>query len=340
MTSVIEKNQIYIDETEIKPNKYAVNVLSGLVAVVLIVFALNEAGVFQVSKLFLRISLLISLAIFLILQIIIHSNKLVSSPVSKYIIMVSVILLIMAITVMLSAYAAMAFVFPIIIATQYRSYRISVMALVGSCVCSVISPVLAYVWKTYSLIYLEGYMEAVCDVSVITYGTSGMSTYDAIYRIVLYLALPQVLIIGAFGLILMSVTKSGIDNVNNQIHILKLSNNLNEQFESILLIQERIIGSMSDIIESRDNETGGHVRRTSEVVRMLMDAMRSNPDSGVTDVFCDNVIKAAPMHDLGKIAIADEILRKPGKLTDYESEALKLHPLKSAEIIDRVLTGI
>ena len=64
-------------------------------------------------------------------------------------------------------------------------------------------------------------------------------------------------------------------------------------------MQEKVLYAMSDIIESRDIETGGHVRRTSEVVCLLMRAMRNDPESGVTDAFCSHVIKCAPMHDLG-----------------------------------------
>ena len=79
------------------------------------------------------------------------------------------------------------------------------------------------------------------------------------------------------------------------------------------------------MVESRDNSTGGHIRRTSEGVRILTDSIRTEGTLQISDNFCKNLIKAAPMHDLGKIAVDDEILRKPGRFTPAEFEKMKIH---------------
>jgi putative two-component system response regulator len=98
---------------------------------------------------------------------------------------------------------------------------------------------------------------------------------------------------------------------------------------------------MANIVESRDNNTGGHVKRTSHVVRIFIEKLQEYHDRfNITEDFCQKIVKAAPMHDLGKIAIDDSILRKPGKFTDEEYEIMKQHSEKGVGIIDSMLEGV
>ena len=110
--------------------------------------------------------------------------------------------------------------------------------------------------------------------------------------------------------------------------------NLVEMHNSLVL-------SMATMIESRDNSTGGHIRRTSEGVRLLINAMKSLPEPPegypMNEEFCRNLIKAAPMHDLGKIAVDDDILRKPGRFTPEEFEIMKTHAAEGARIVHEIL---
>lgn len=109
--------------------------------------------------------------------------------------------------------------------------------------------------------------------------------------------------------------------------------------EDILEMHNKLILSMAVMVESRDNSTGGHIRRTSEVVRILIKEMMKENELGLTESFCRNIIKAAPMHDLGKIAVDDAILRKPGRFTDEEYEKMKAHAAEGARIVHNVLEG-
>lgn len=104
-------------------------------------------------------------------------------------------------------------------------------------------------------------------------------------------------------------------------------------------IQEKIILGMAQMIESRDLSTGGHIKRTSEVVRIFADAL-SKSDLGLEPDFLKLVIRSAPMHDLGKIGVDDAILRKQGKFTDEEYEKMKEHSAIGARIVKEVLTGV
>lgn len=137
-----------------------------------------------------------------------------------------------------------------------------------------------------------------------------------------------------------------IDNTNEDNYI-KLLNNYNadlskqveEKTEHIRHMQNSIITGMATMVESRDNSTGGHVRRTSECVKVFANAIKwKKPDISIK--FLANVIKAAPMHDLGKIAVDDQILRKPGKFTDEEYDQMKTHSAKGAHIVAQVLAEV
>ena len=107
----------------------------------------------------------------------------------------------------------------------------------------------------------------------------------------------------------------------------------------IVEMHDRLILGMATMVESRDNSTGGHIRRTSEGVRLLIDAMRSEAETALSDEFCKRLIKAAPMHDLGKIAVDDEVLRKPGRFTPEEYDKMKTHAAEGARIVREILAG-
>lgn len=114
-----------------------------------------------------------------------------------------------------------------------------------------------------------------------------------------------------------------------------------EKTEHIRLMQHKITLGMADMIESRDSNTGGHVKRTSNVVKIFVDELR-NCKAGCrySDEFFNDVIDAAPMHDLGKIGVSDAILNKPGAYTKEEYEEMKTHSEKGAVIVKQVLDGI
>ena len=107
--------------------------------------------------------------------------------------------------------------------------------------------------------------------------------------------------------------------------------------DRIEVMHDRLVLGMAAMVESRDNSTGGHIRRTSEGVRLLIEAIREDGMLALSDEFCRNIIKAAPMHDLGKIAVDDAILRKPGRYTPEEYAIMKTHAAEGARIVHEIL---
>ena len=122
-----------------------------------------------------------------------------------------------------------------------------------------------------------------------------------------------------------------------------LQNEVKEQTAHISYIKDMMVLGMASMVESRDNSTGGHIRRTSDVVtifaRKLMQS-ESEKHLGVTEKFLKDVAKAAPMHDLGKIAVDDKVLRKKGKYNAEEYAEMKKHSAEGARIVREILTGV
>ncbi|MDE7179260.1 MAG: HD domain-containing protein [Lachnospiraceae bacterium] len=110
----------------------------------------------------------------------------------------------------------------------------------------------------------------------------------------------------------------------------------------MLAIQENAIIGMAGLIESRDQDTGEHVKRTSRYVELLAHAAQKAGycTDILTDDYTELLIKAAPMHDIGKIAVSDAILQKPGRLTDEEFEEMKKHTTAGGRIIVEVMSNI
>ena len=119
----------------------------------------------------------------------------------------------------------------------------------------------------------------------------------------------------------------------------QLKDEVSEKTKSIEKMHDNLILSMAAMVESRDNSTGGHIRRTSEGVRILLDELGKENRAGLPAKFVHDVIKAAPMHDLGKVAVDDVILRKPGRFTDEEFEIMKKHAAEGARIVREILEG-
>ena len=120
----------------------------------------------------------------------------------------------------------------------------------------------------------------------------------------------------------------------------KLTNQVDEKTADIIKMHDNLIVSIATLVESRDNSTGGHIKRTSDVVKILVEEIMNDKSEDalkISEEFCHNLIKAAPMHDLGKIAVDDAILRKPGRYTPEEYAIMKTHAVEGAKIVHEIL---
>ncbi|MBR3537580.1 MAG: HD domain-containing protein, partial [Eubacterium sp.] len=119
-------------------------------------------------------------------------------------------------------------------------------------------------------------------------------------------------------------------------------NQLRTKTETIAQMQNALIMVLADMVESRDENTGDHVRKTAAYTRIIMDQLKEMGyyTDQLTDKFIYDVEHSAPLHDIGKIAVSDVILNKPGKLTDEEFAIMKTHTTAGADILEQVIDTV
>ena len=119
----------------------------------------------------------------------------------------------------------------------------------------------------------------------------------------------------------------------------ELTKMVTEKTLQVTSMEDSIIRGMAMMVESRDNSTGGHILRTSDSIKIFAEELlkHKNEVPGLSQEFCAHLVKAAPMHDLGKIAVDDSILRKPAKFSPEEYEIMKTHAAKGAVIVQELL---
>ena len=148
---------------------------------------------------------------------------------------------------------------------------------------------------------------------------------------------------GAFGfglsveyIILMVILVSLAEKIQNTLEVLQSRNARMKD------MQKQLVNGFANLLESRDNETGHHVRRTGEYVRMIGNWLLENNfyNSELSARAVNEFAMAAPLHDTGKICIPDSILLKQGALTDEEFEIMKTHTTEGYRLIKQNLGQI
>ena len=128
------------------------------------------------------------------------------------------------------------------------------------------------------------------------------------------------------------------DDEGNRIGIILILDDITQTMQ----LQDRLfknqlgtIMMMAELVESRDGNTGGHIKRTAEYVKIITRQLLEDgkyPET-ITPNFVRDTATAAPLHDVGKISVPDHILNKPGKLTDEEFAIMKGHAATGRKIL-------
>lgn len=103
-------------------------------------------------------------------------------------------------------------------------------------------------------------------------------------------------------------------------------------------MRDAIILAMASLAETRDNETGNHIRRTQRYVRVLAEQLATHP-AHRRELSDENIVlleKSAPLHDIGKVGVRDSVLLKPGRLTADEFDHMKTHTSLGHEVLETV----
>lgn len=112
-----------------------------------------------------------------------------------------------------------------------------------------------------------------------------------------------------------------------------------EQNDRIRRMQELIIMEFAEMVEARDKSTGDHIKKTAEYVEAIAKELQAEGKfKGIlTDAYIHKLKRAAPLHDIGKIAVSDLILNKNGKLTDEEFAIMKSHTTEGGKILKKIV---
>ena len=121
-------------------------------------------------------------------------------------------------------------------------------------------------------------------------------------------------------------------------HNLTLEGEIDKKTRTVWELQNAILKTVAELVERRDNVTGGHIERTQHYLSLLVDFLFEH------DIYTDELstwdidlfIMSSQLHDVGKISISDEILMKPAKLTDKEFEQMKNHTIYGVDIIRKI----
>lgn len=340
-----ENGSVYT-EAEADANRFNLKCMAALCIMVVISEILNETGLFKASVSVMRLT---SVAAFLLFFVplavyIIHdrlmrkSVSLLEKPACKYLILVSAYIGIGLICVTLSFHAIILLAIPPLIAAQYRNQKsLSVWMMAATLLLIPVGVYGSFFFGMPDRNFIKGMMTEQ-EFSVLSNRIS-LATPKRMLELFTHYILPR-----TFGVVAIVLLASGITGRNRRMleKQMELNQKVKQEMEHTTRIQRHVIESLATLIETRDAGTGEHVIRTKRYVRMIADRLR------LTEKYKDqlkdediNIIEdAAPLHDVGKIAVSDTILLKPGKLTAQEFEIMKTHTTKGESVIQNIFDGM
>ena len=212
-------------------------------------------------------------------------NKLcgTSAKYLKYLYVMFADLFLLVITSTLTYHVVVVYAFPIAIAGLYFSQKLTKLSTAGTLIVTAAGQFIAF--------YI---------------GRNNDHNFQTLNRLVIFGVLPRMLTLLSFAALLLLLTK----------RTSKLLSEDADNYEQLLSHNQEMICGFATLVENRDENTGGHIKRTSIYAELLSrELQRTGQYSDIiTDEFIECLAMVAPLHDIGKISIPDSILCKPGKL--------------------------
>ena len=330
----------YLDsyrKTDEESNKFNMRALVFIVVIFCFIWVMNLLGIFiNDVQLFADAALFIGpilIAVWVYFRIAGYDR-----PEGKYVVLIAIVVMINVTYVFLTYHVVLVLLFPLIFASLYRKKGI--------------------MWFTYAINVIGlliatplSYQNGLCDANAVLTTTGTVADFIAkfptlkpivetpVLNLELFWAVPRSLIMLGVVPVLTHITVV-IDNQTRKL--------LDEQEKNLRLsreqqeVQQKIIYSLSNIIESRDQITGDHIHNTSDYVQFLTRKLMEKGEfkDVLTPEYAELSVKAAPLHDVGKIEVSDTILCKPGRLTPEEFEKVKLHTVYGKDIMAQIVGDI
>lgn len=323
---------------EARSNAFNLKCLSVLCAFTMLSAICNYIGIFSVDHATMRISVTVALLTFFvpITAWFLHDRLFKRSPSVlswdgfKLLILFSIYFGIAVTCITLTFHAILLMVLPGIFAAQYPDQRrLLKWVVLGSLV---LVPAGVYGGFCLGIVDLNLFSGQV-EKGVLPLADRLAALPPRRYlTLFLHYVLPRYLTIFLIEILLFGIGQRYAEMTDMQI---KLTEQANAEMKIRNKLQSIVIEKLSSVIESRDGNTGEHVIRTKEYVGVLAREMQQDPAfrDQLSDELIEEIENAAALHDIGKIAVPDAILLKPGKLTKEEFEQVKVHTTKGGEMI-------
>ena len=331
------------EEAEIKANKFNLLFLCALFIIGLIIVLLTIIGVFSAPLSIIIPVFIIALALFTVplFTYLIHDKilrketSILTKKYFKYVIFIPCYLAILIFIVMLTFHAVLLAVIPPLMAAQYRFVKRDwIIIFVVTIIIVPLSIYGSYIFGLADRNLLKGIAEE--DLDNIDARLEMLKSGRAL-TLFLHHILPRALVLTAVNLLIAIFVQRHNAMLDNQA---MLAHEVEEEAEKRNQLQTAVIDELASVIETRDVGTGEHVRRTKTYVRILAThlAEKDKYKDILTPETINKFVSAAALHDIGKIAVSDTILLKPGRLTSEEFEKMKIHTTKGGELVKTFFT--
>ncbi len=330
---------------EARANGFNLKCLAVLCGFDLLCKLCNDLGVFTVDPFTMNVAMGSALLAFLlpIAVWLIHDRLLKKEPSIlrwggfKYLIVFSVYFGITVTCVALTFHAILLMVLPGIFAAQYSDQKkLYTWMLIGSIV---LVPLSVYGGFFFGLVD-RNFFSGVVGKGVLPFRARLAVCPPGRYLdLFSHYVVPRLLAIYVINILLSGIGRRNADMLKKQT---ELAERANEEMKKRNDLQSLVIENLSSLIESRDENTGEHVIRTKSYVGRLAREMEHDEvfHDQLSNFMIEEIENAAPLHDIGKIAVSDTILLKPGKLTPEEFETIKLHTSKGGVMIRNLFANL
>ena len=290
-------------------NTYVMRCFTVTMIVYLLTFLLNLAGVFTIEQELMWRAFIPSVLIYVVMRVAARGISL-SDERTKYYILSSIIVVFTLSGVYLTYHVILISLLPFLYATLYSSKKI-MRFVYGLTVVSTI------------IIVYGGYYLGLCDANMVLLTSKNMSDYviDGLFVLIQANDNPLITLFLFFVLPRCLISIAIMFVCNNIVEIVSGSRKKTEQ----MFIQT--VMALSDAVDAKDRYTSGHSKRVAEYSRMIAARMGKSKEEQ------EEVYRAGLLHDVGKIRIPEEIINKPGKLTDEEFNTIKIHPVTGYHIL-------
>ena len=338
-----EERKALYESAEARVNLFNIKCLAVLLLLMLATESLTELGIFTAEKAAVRLCAAAGTILFglpILVYLIHHQSPrweytILKKSWFKYLAISSAFLGIGILCTALTFQSVILLALPPILAAQYRNEkRLLLWTLIGTALLVVVSVYGGFFIGLADRNMLKG----AADPDALTRAERlALATPQRMKELFWHYAMPSLICVTAVAVLASGITRRNAKMLEDQA---ALAEKVQEEMERKNSLQTRVIDALATLIETRDVSTGEHVIRTKKYVGMIAREMQKSDQykDYLTDHVIQEIENAAALHDVGKIAVSDVILLKPGRLTPEEFEEIKKHSTKGGEVIRNIFS--